>query len=119
MENVTRERTRGIDQSIAASGRHRTFWGRRPRGLAAGPRGIGSLLRVKVVLLVLLAILCAGGLWWLLAGSPSDGGRTGGPDPAAVEDPALLYLTRGTEVVTLWVKTPDGQVPAGAELGLR
>jgi hypothetical protein len=74
------------------------------------------------VLVVLLALLLAGGLWWLLTGGPSSGGgRPSGPSLSEAEkdDPDVLYLTRGSGAVTLWVKTQDGGVPLGAEVGLR
>jgi hypothetical protein len=71
------------------------------------------------LLIALVAILLAGGLWWLLAGSASDDSPSGSGPSAEELSPELRYLTRGTEVVTLWVKTPDGKVPPGAELGLR
>jgi hypothetical protein len=74
---------------------------------------------VKTVL-ILLALLLAGGLWWLL-GDRGTGGSGDAQDVVVEENlsPEEQYLRRGSEAVTLWVKTPDGRVPPLAELGLR
>jgi hypothetical protein len=73
---------------------------------------------VKTVV-VLLALALAGGLWWLLEGGPGGGSGEKGQVVTEQLSPELQYLTRGSEAVTLSVRTADGRVPPLAEVGLR
>jgi hypothetical protein len=70
-------------------------------------------------LIVLVAVLLAGALWFLL----SPGTRTSpGPrtrDPAEVELEENPTLARGHEALTIWARAPDGSTPPGTEVGYR